>query len=294
MLLLSAAANLTFLLLSAISPYTADCLVAATARTIHVLLSQQSELAMHWALGLGLALAIARASADLDDPPSGTGYQARGDTLYGVLKVTTASSNEEIWRGYEEAVAGVVAEKQSFFGSWLPRNPFANPNPGLSPLTPEISITHDTTHDKEHKTDPRIEMYTKAYGTLTHPYNRCVYHRDANLPEWTGRVPQSCWKQRVAGWVVDVVRFRPSLDPNLDLNPKTWIGGSWVGWPWGENLSFGGWSWPWSPSWPSIWNWESVETVNPPGWFDRVHLPSTRPIRNWFSVAEGVFNGQGT
>ncbi|KAK4139660.1 uncharacterized protein C8A04DRAFT_32837 [Dichotomopilus funicola] len=216
MLLLSAA-NITFLLLSAISPYAADCLVTATAQTLHLLLvqAQQSHLIMHWTLGLGLALAIARASA-LDEVPAGSlagmGGGHGGETLYTVLRVTTASSNDEIRRAYEEVVEGVMAEKNQSFVSrllWKQWNPFANPNPhpprlsvNTPDFTPESSTTTSTTHDKrktDTDTDPRIKIYKTAYKTLTHPYTRCVYHREANLPEWTGRVPQSCWKQRIAG-----------------------------------------------------------------------------------------------
>ncbi|KAH6612254.1 hypothetical protein B0J18DRAFT_441687 [Chaetomium sp. MPI-SDFR-AT-0129] len=294
MLLLSAA-NLTFLLISAVSPYAADCLVTATAQTLHLLLvqAQQSPLIMHWTLGLGLALAIARASADLDEVPSGVG-DARG-TLYTVLGVTTASSNDEIRQAYEAAVAGVMAEKNQSFFSRLLWNPFSNPNPRAFVDTPESSTTTTsttTTHGKRETdtdTDPRTKMYKIAYETLTHPYTRCVYHRETNLPEWTGRVPQSCWKQRVVGWVVGGVVFRPDLNFDVNLDLRSWIGGSegsWMRWPEWERSWFGGW-------WSSVW--EKVGGLDSPlGWFDRVWVPGTSDIGDWWrTAAGGVFDARG-
>jgi hypothetical protein len=152
------------------------------------------------------------------------------------------------------AILASIASPISPYLETTPHTPYSLL--GVTTTSSTAQITH-AYHDLVHRTQTGIQLgtvadvsqltaYRGAYEILTDPLQRCVYHRDNELPDWYG-VPKLCWGELAVDRLQaakGVVRAR--MGSNLSFESKVWGSRETASAP-AESVQGGGvWTWLWT------------------------------------------------
>ncbi|KAK4237606.1 hypothetical protein C8A03DRAFT_15862 [Achaetomium macrosporum] len=150
--MLLAAAEAAFMMLATLSPLMAEFLLSACEFGLSIV----SEPALDWSLALGGMLGSFVFFHFIVGPIDAT--KQRQQNPYTLLGVTTASSHSEITDAYYKM------------------------------------MDNTRRHGHLDLVEAGLDLfaYREAYETLTDRLQRCVYHRDVEIPDWYG-VPKLCW-----------------------------------------------------------------------------------------------------
>ncbi|KAK4039388.1 hypothetical protein C8A01DRAFT_16605, partial [Parachaetomium inaequale] len=174
---------------------------------------------IEWLLGILTSLAILTSITN----PMGPYLQETSHTPYSLLGVTTTSSTTQITHAYNDLVHKT-----------------------------QTGIQLGTVADVS-----QLTAYRGAYETLTDPLQRCVYHRDNDVPDWYG-VPKLCWGELAVDRLQaakGVIRAR--MGSNLSFEGKFWGSKETASAPAESTPGGGFWAWPTAllTTWRQCLNW---------------------------------------